>query len=93
MHDQGGEFRTAFLDMLDSWAIESQASGAHAAWQVSLAERHGSLLTAVWRKLVRQYGVSGRKHAKMALTASVLAKNSVVRRHGYTPEQAVFGRA
>jgi len=42
---------------------------------------------------VHQHKVAGRRQAKMALTACVLAKNSVVRRHGYTPEQAVFGRA
>ena len=76
------EGSTEGLDLLDSWAIETQVSGARAAWQVSLAECHGSLLTAAWRKLARQRGVSGKKQAKLALTACVLAKNSVVRRHG-----------
>ena len=42
---------------------------------------------------MHQHRVAGRKQAKRALTACVLAKNSVVRRHGYTPEQAVFGKA
>ena len=93
VHDQGGEFQAVFLSMLDNWAIESQVAGSHAGWQASLIERHGSLLSTVWRKLVHQHRVAGRKHAKMALVASVLAKNACIRRHGYTPEQAVFGRA
>ena len=76
VHDQGGQFQAVFLSMLDNWAIESQVAGSHAGWQASLIERHGSLLSTVWRKLVHQHRVAGRKHAKMALVACVLAKNA-----------------
>ena len=91
--DQGGEFQAAFVQLCEEHGIDSRVVGSHAPWQHGLAERHGAILGEIWTKTVKEFGVVGRKKAKIALASCVQAKNSTMTRNGMTPEQAVFGRS
>ncbi len=91
--DQGGEFEGEFEAMMEEHNIDSRLSGAHAAWQNGIVERHGAILGETWNKVVYEHGFKGRQQAKTALAIVLQAKNATMTRNGFTPEQAVFGRA
>ena len=46
--DQGGEWETEFIAVLEQFGILSRVTGAYAPWQNSLAERHGAILGTAW---------------------------------------------
>ena len=91
--DQGGEFDGAFVGWLEAHGIFSKYTGARAGWQHGFCERHGGLLGHAWHALVWQYQVKGKSEMKESLSAATQAKNQTVTRSGFTPYQAVFGRA
>ncbi len=91
--DQGGEFEGAFIGVCEEYGIDTRVVGAHAPWQHGFAERHGSILGAIWNKLVKQFGLQGRFSARMLLSLCTQAKNSTMMRNGMTPEQAAFGQS
>ncbi|CAE7293140.1 unnamed protein product, partial [Symbiodinium sp. KB8] len=90
--DQGGEFETEFIALLENHAIHSKVAGSHAEWQNSLAERHGSLLGAAWRAIIAEHQCTGRAEMKMALSCAAQAKNAVISRSGHSAHMLVFGR-
>ena len=73
--DQGGEFETAFVAVLEDHGILSHVTGAYAPWQNALAERHGGLLAMAWNALIYEYQVNDRKGMKMTLGCAIQAKN------------------
>eukprot|EP00971_Amphidinium_carterae_P330263 6463201-Amphidinium_carterae.2 len=91
--DQGGEFFGAFVGVLEAFAIPSRIAGSSAAWQHGVAERHGAVLAWILAALLHEHGIQTAADLKTALAASCAAKNSQVRRSGYSPEQMVFGRS
>ena len=90
--DQGGEFETAFVAVLEDHGILSHVTGAYAPWQNAFAERHGGLLAMGWSSLIYEYKVDSRKGMKMTLHCAVQAKNQLVTRRGYSAETLAFGR-
>ena len=90
--DQGGEFETEFVAILEDHGILSHVTGAYAPWQNLFAERHGGLLAMSWNALIHEYQVTNRKGMKMTLACAVQAKNQVVTRRGYSAETLAFGR-
>ncbi|CAE8702081.1 unnamed protein product [Polarella glacialis] len=93
VHDQGGEFTGEFGQLLDDLAIPSKVTGSHAGFQLAVGERHGGILNNILMAIVYEHQVEGKPQMAMALAAAITAKNSLLKRHGYTPEQAVFGRS
>ncbi|CAE8613639.1 unnamed protein product, partial [Polarella glacialis] len=93
VHDQGGEFQKEFIQALEQWGVASKVTAAHAGWQLVIGERAGGVLGAINSAVVHQHAIADRKDMAMSLAVSVQAKNSLLRRHGYSPEQAVFGRS
>ena len=91
--DQGGEFKGAFNNFCEEHGIDTRVVGSHAVWQHGNAERHGSTLGTMWRKLAYEFKVEDRKTADMVIACICQAKNSLMTRNGMTPEQAVFGRS
>eukprot|EP00971_Amphidinium_carterae_P308403 6128568-Amphidinium_carterae.6 len=91
--DQGGEFLGAFVGVLEAFAIPSKVAGSSAAWQHGMAERHGAVLAWILAALLHEQGVKEAHDLKTALGAACAAKNSQVRRAGYSPEQMVFGKS
>ncbi|CAE8672228.1 unnamed protein product [Polarella glacialis] len=93
VHDQGGEFTGEFSQLLDDLAIPSKVTGSHAGFQLAVGERHEGILNNILMAIVYEHQVEGKPQMAMALAAAITAKNSLLKRHGYTPEQAVFGRS
>lgn len=89
--DQGGEWETEFIAVLEQFGILSRVTGAYAPWQNSLAERHGAILGTAWMTLIHDYKVDSRPMMKMTLTCALQAKNQTVTRRGYSAEALVFG--
>ena len=46
--DQGGEFESDFIAVLEQHGIASKVTGSHAAWQHGFCERQGALLGVAW---------------------------------------------
>ena len=91
--DQGGEFQSYFLDLCEQMGIDTKLSGAGAAWQNGIAERHGGILGTIWRKLAYEHDIKGKYLVEIALASVVQAKSATMTRNGTTPEQAAFGRS
>eukprot|EP00971_Amphidinium_carterae_P351628 6492198-Amphidinium_carterae.1 len=91
--DQGGEFMGAFMGVMEAFAIPTRVAGSAAAWQHGIAERHGAVLSWILAALLHEQGINTAGDLKTALAASCAAKNTQVRRAGYSPEQMVFGRS
>eukprot|EP00971_Amphidinium_carterae_P050827 1000886-Amphidinium_carterae.1 len=91
--DQGGEFMGAFMGVMEAFAIPTRVAGSAAAWQHGIAERHGAVLSWILAALLHEQGINTAADLKTALAASCAAKNTQVRRAGYSPEQMVFGRS
>lgn len=91
-YDQGGEFESGFAAMLEEYSIASTLTGAHAGWQLSLAERHGGLLALILEAIIIEHQIEGFNQLKDALSAATAAKNQTVSRDGYTPSQRLFGQ-
>jgi hypothetical protein len=70
--------------------VTSIAGQAH--WQNGKSERHGSIVKEMVRKTVVQSGAVGEDEMKEVGKECVVAKNSLVREHGFSPEQLVFGK-
>ena len=90
--DQGGEFETEFIAVLESHSIASRVTGSYAAWQNGLAERHGALLGTAWTAVIEEMQVVGRQAMKSALSCAIQAKNATISRQGHSAHFLVFGR-
>ena len=91
VHDQGGEFEGAFVNVLEQFSISSKVTAAHAAWQLGIGERHGDLLGQALQSIVEEHSIEGYSKMKEALACACMAKNATVSRDGYTPNQRVYG--
>ena len=94
--DQGGEFMGVFIDMCENLGIDTKVTGAHAGWQNGVIERHGAILEQLWNAILQEHSEAqggSTRWLELALASAIQAKHSTLQRYGYTPEQAVFGRA
>ncbi|CAE7449079.1 TY1B-PR1 [Symbiodinium sp. CCMP2592] len=90
--DQGGEFETEFIALLESHSIASKVTGSYAPWQNGFCERQGALLGVACAAAVEADKAEGRAAMKAALACALQAKNSTVSRRGHSAHQLVFGR-
>ena len=74
VHDQGGEFEGAFVSLLEQFSVSSKVTGAHAGWQLGIAERHGGMLGQALQAIVDEHGVEGYRSLKEALACACMAK-------------------
>ena len=91
-HDQGGEWELSFIQLLESLAIPSTVTGAHAGWQLAAGERHGGILGEMLQSIISEHSVEGYHSMKLALSSAVAAKNMTITRDGFSPNQRVFGQ-
>ena len=90
--DQGGEFETEFIALLEAHSIASKVTGSYAPWQHGFCERQGALLGVAWSAAVEAEKAEGRQAMKVALACALQAKNSTISRRGHSAHQLVFGR-
>ena len=90
--DPGGEF------ISDAWALKMQEAGikvnmsaSDSHWQLGRAEIHGSTVKQMLSRMDLEKGIESSHEFRKALRHVFLAKNSLCRADGYTPQQAVLG--
>ena len=85
-----------FIDMCENLGIDTKVTGAHAGWQIGILERHGAILEQLWTSVLQEHGEAhggSTRWLELALAAAIQKQKSTLQRYGFTPEQAVFGRA
>ena len=90
-HDQGGEFMT------DEWKLMLQENIrpilSVAPWQRGRIERHGGIIQEMLNRIDHDSNITDLNHFDAALQQCFHAKNTMSIVNGYSPEQAVLGRA
>ena len=90
--DQGGEWESDFIQLLEAHSIHSEFVGSHSPWSNGYAERHGALLGIAMQATVEEQQLVGRIQMKLGLAAACQAKNSVISRGGHSAHFLLFGR-
>ena len=91
-HDQGGEFMTdGWKNLLLENGIQSILSAA--PWQRGRIERHGAVIKDMLDRIDNDQTITDAQHFDEALVQCFRAKNTMSVVDGYSPEQAVLGRA
>ena len=90
-HDQGGEFELSFIQLLEEMAVPSTVTGAHAGWQLSVGERHVSILGNMITAITTEHNSEGFSAMKLVISSAVAAKNMTVTKDGFTPNQRLYG--
>lgn len=84
----GQEFATAMGEV--GIAVSPIAGQAH--WQHGKIERHNGIIKEMLQKVVAEGNVVGSDEMRWACLETVGAKNSLIREHGFSPNQLLFGR-
>ena len=91
-HDQGGEFLSQeWKDYLQSNSVRPILSAA--AWQRGRIERHGGIIKDMLDRMNHDKPITTMEQFDEILQQCFRAKNTLSIVQGYTPEQAVLGRA
>ena len=90
--DPAGEFRS------DVWLNHLQTMNTHIhmtteAWQRGKVERHGSILKDMLHRMDNDKPFATIDQFDEALRMCCQAKNALTKKHGYSPEQIVLGKA
>ena len=92
VHDLAGEFVSQqWKNMLQQHGIQSLTSAA--PWQRGRIERHGGTVKEMLSRIDNHSPIKTEKDFDYALSQCFQAKNSMSIAKGYSPEQAVLGRA
>ena len=91
--DSGTELNSEdFQQFLQRFSIRCTTTAPEAHWQNGTVERHGSFLQHMLSKLDMEMPINNYQQLQAALNQCCQAKNSMMIRHGYSPEVMVFGK-
>ena len=91
-HDQGGEFVTPeWKDLLLQHGIQPILSAA--PWQRGRIERHGGIIEEMLSRIDNEMPIENQQQFDEALQQCFHAKNTMSVIDGFSPEQAVLGKA
>eukprot|EP00435_Cladocopium_sp_Y103_P060282 s1270_g22.t1 len=91
-HDQGGEFMTPeWKDLLLQHGIQPILSAA--PWQRGRIERHGGIVEEMLDRIDQELPIENQQQFDQALHQCFHAKNTMSIVDGFSPEQAVLGKA
>ena len=90
--DPAGEFRS------QTWKSSLQGLNVNLemtteAWQRGRIERHGAIIKQMLDRFDQDHTIVSTEHLDQVLLACFMAKNSLMRHHGYSPEQIVLGKS
>ena len=88
--DQEHGFQKDYVDRMEQQQIHVKYIAGQAHWQLGSLERQQGWLRSMWDKVVEHEGIDYTE-VDWTLAQLVHAKNSLRRRHGYSPSQWVFG--
>ena len=89
--DNGLEFDAVFQEALDIQGTYSEKTAAEAPWQNGIVERNNQTWKPVFEKAFEESHPTNKQEVNDLIDQVNNAKNAVVKRHGYSPFQHVFG--
>ncbi len=89
--DGGGEFDEAAQEGFDQDGSYVEKTAAFAPWQNGLPERNGGVWKSVFAKAYEEGQPRNKDEINELIDQVNVARNSMCRRHGFTPYQHVFG--
>ena len=91
--DPAGEnLHHIFLDPLELNSVETEVTAAESPWQAGITEAHGRAFKMVFKKMLGSTRPKDKREFEECTDATVLARNVLLRTHGFSPYQHVFGR-
>jgi hypothetical protein len=92
VYDQGREFvGGAFCELLEKLGCRSEVVALEAPWQGGVVERHNGVFKEMLNRVVYEKIVRGLSAMKIAVSEVTLAKNSLAKSSGFSPQQMVLG--
>ena len=91
--DRAKYFVTDFADALASEGCHFDTSARASPWQLGQIERHGDIWKGILKRMVWGEQLAGKDDMIHATSAINAAKNSLVRKAGFSPSQWVLGRS
>ena len=85
----GGE---EFSSIAGESGIQVVSIAGQAHWQHGKIERHGAIAKDMLKKVIIEGDIKTREHMYWAAIEVSNAKNALIREHGFSPSQLVFGR-
>lgn len=90
--DPAGEFRSqAWKSILQGLSVNLEMTTE--AWQRGRIERHGDIIKSMLDRFDQDHMITSTEHLDQVLLSCFMAKNSLIRHHGYSPEQIVLGKS
>ena len=90
--DGGPEFEKEFHEGLMLDGTMDERSAAYSPWQNGLCERHGQTWKHMFHRCVENSSPQTKDELEEIVEQVCVAKNSLVRKDGFSPSQRVFGR-
>ena len=92
--DSAGEFCSEeFSQFLQENDVKTTIVPAESHWQMGRGERHGAILQRMLEKYQVDHPITTDTDLKEALSQCIMAKNSLSRHKGYSPEILVLGKS
>ena len=91
--DPAGEnVHDIFLERLELNSLETEITAAESPWQAGIIEANDRAFKMVFKKMLESTQPKDKREFEECIDATVLARNVLLRTHGFSPYQHVFGR-
>ena len=91
--DPAGEnLHDSFLDPLELNSVETEVTAAESPWQAGIIEANGRAFEMVFKKMLESTQPKDKREIEECIDATVSARNVLLRTHGFSAYQHVFGR-
>ena len=80
-----------FLDPLELNSVETEVTAAESPWQAGITEANGRAFKIVFKKMLDSTQPGDKGEYEECVDATVLARNVLLRTHGFSPYQHVLG--
>ena len=88
----GENLHDIFLDPLELNSVETEVTAAESPWQAGMTEANGRAFKMVFKKMLDSTQPRDKGKYEECVDATVLVRNFLLRIHGFSPCQHVFGR-
>ena len=82
----------ALKDIWEQDSVDVDHGAGEKHWHIAKCERHGQWLQAIMKKIIDDVQPKDESEWNECLVAALDQKNRLLRKHGYSPYQHVFGR-
>ena len=90
--DNGSEFEKEFQQGLELDGTADERSASESPWQNGLCERHGGIWKNMFKKCFETTNPTSRDEIEEIVEQVNVAKNSLIRKDGFAPNQRIFGK-